>query len=250
MHTAIAAQSTAVGRRSALAGLVGTPALLTGLPQDAKAAYGSGSSYGSGGAADSGPLEFFRFYGAADPPATYGGVGGCKPELARYSYDMVKGKSWHEEPVGKVDKAIAGIDSLWVGPGKRKAFCVTLNRAGEDGKEFIASTPEQTIRSVAGAQPDLQDALAFGELSYDKKMINGVEVQDFEIGETNNHFLVRILFLEGRLFSFFVTAPEKSFQADADNLRRIFFSFEAYDNGKFLLDDQVDSERVKKVIKA
>ena len=96
----------------------------------------------------------------------------------------------------------------------------------------------------------VQDALAFGELSYDKKMINGVEVQDFEIGETNNHFLVRILFLEGRLFSFFVTAPEKSFQADADNLRRIFFSFEAYDNGKFLLDDQVDSERVKKVIKA
>lgn len=225
-----------VSRRGAMASMFGAGVAVAGggVPQPAWAAYGNADP--TGVAATGGVATYSQFYGAADPPATYGGVGGTTLELARYGYFM--NDKWREEPVGKVDKAIAGIDSQWSGPAKRKAFCVTLNRAGEDGKEFTIGNPVDAIRSVAGAQPDLQDALQLGTLTYEeKKDPKGNRILLFEVSETKNHYRVSIQFEAGRLFSFFVTSPEASWQADKANLDKIFESFEVYDNGKFVVEE-------------
>ena len=54
----------------------------TTFPQPAEAAYGSAAGSADAGDADAAPVTFTTFYGAADPPATYGYLGGTTPEKA------------------------------------------------------------------------------------------------------------------------------------------------------------------------
>eukprot|EP00667_Euglena_gracilis_P017802 EG_transcript_18816 len=214
-----------VGRRGAMAGVaVALPAVL--LPRPAEAAYGSAAGAGGRGSAAE-PVEFEQFYGAADPPATYGGVGGTTRALARYGY-KVNRAAWKEVAVGKVEKGIIGIDSLWEGPGKKRAFCITVIRAGEDNVGFsISSPPETIIRSLSGSDPNLQEALLSGTLTYSERSRNGVKFYDFDV-DAVNHYLVSVGAKQGRLFAFIVTAPERVFQKDKEVLQQTFDSFEVY----------------------
>ena len=229
--TALRAAAQPLGRREALAGMAAAVAAV--LPADqARAAYGSSASAG-GAVEEDKPPVYERFYGAANPPATYGGLGGTTPELARYSYET-NVATWKEITVGKVDKGVGGVDSRWAGPGKRSAFCVTVVRAGEDGKSFTEGRdPEQVIKSLSGAEPNLQEAIANGEVTYAKTEVNGVNFLDFDVSGAPYHYIVRVGFSDGRLFAFFVSAPEKSFAADEANLRRTLSSFEVYSANKF-----------------
>jgi hypothetical protein len=49
-----------------------------------------------------------QFYGAANPPATYGGVGGTTRKFARYGFLIPD--TFTEEAVSKVDKGSGGVD--------------------------------------------------------------------------------------------------------------------------------------------
>ena len=52
----------------------------TTFPQPAGAAYGTAAGSADAGEADAAPVTFTTFYGAADPPATYGYLGGTTSE--------------------------------------------------------------------------------------------------------------------------------------------------------------------------
>ena len=80
----------------------------------------------------------------------------CGPcDKAKYSYDVPSG--WKEEPPTKVEKGAGGQDSRWVQVGSKgavKCFCLTLNRAGEDGAAFDLT--EKALTAIAGADAKLQ----------------------------------------------------------------------------------------------
>lgn len=76
-------------------------AALSGAPQAAVAAYGTVNS--GGGTAASNESAFTTFYGAANPPATYGALGGTSPDKAKYSY--VVPSTWVEEATSKASDA-------------------------------------------------------------------------------------------------------------------------------------------------
>ena len=99
-------------------------------PRASDAAYGT-SAGGASDDADASEVTWGTFYGAANPPATYGTTGGTTKALAKYSYDVPS--SWVEEATTKVEKGSGGQDSRWVKRGSRgeeKAYLLTLNRAG------------------------------------------------------------------------------------------------------------------------
>jgi hypothetical protein len=76
-------------------------------------------------------------------------LGGTSPEKAKYSYDVPS--NWVEEAPNKVEKGAGGQDSRWVLGGSRgavKCFCLTLNRAGEDGAAFDLTAGGGVVTAV------------------------------------------------------------------------------------------------------
>ena len=227
-------EGAVMDRRAAMAGVVAATAGVA-APRMARAVDGS-SAAGVGAAVVA--VDFRPFYGAAKPPASYGGLGGCAKEAAVYSYAINKGE-WAEVPVGPIDNRFLGIDSRFTASGGRRAFCVTRARTGEAGKAFPPGIdPKSIINSVSGAEPpsrpghlrgDLADALQDGALAYDAVTVNGVPFYDFEVSEAATHWLVRVGVSNGRLFAFFVTAPEEAFQADKEGMVKTLKSFTVYD---------------------
>ena len=137
--------------------------LITGAtttPDAAEAAYGTaaGAADDAGDdAAAGGPVTFSTFYGAANPPATYGALGGTTPDKAKYSYEVPS--NWKEEAPSKVEKAAGGQDSRWVKIGSRgeiKCFCLTLNRAGEHGA--AVDLTDKALTAIAAADSRLPAA--------------------------------------------------------------------------------------------
>mmetsp|Transcript_8254 Transcript_8254/g.27451 ORF Transcript_8254/g.27451 Transcript_8254/m.27451 type:complete len:248 (-) Transcript_8254:903-1646(-) len=168
------------------------------------------------------------FYGAANPPATYGGVGGTTKELAKYTFQIPA--SWKEAAVTKSEKGYTGIDSKFVSPSNSatKAFVVSLNRAGEDGRNFALTNAESTLASITGADIDFQDSVSLGEVLTTEKELDGKKSFEYEV-EAPNHYYVRCLVKRGRFYAFFVTAPDELWAKDADTYRAIAESFVAFD---------------------
>ena len=155
----------------ALAAAAGTTLLFN--EQTIPAAFAAYGTASGGGDEASQPVTYSTFYGAAEPPATYGKVGGTTPNRAKYSYEVPS--TWKEEPTSKVEKGSGGQDSRWVPRGVKgvKAVLVTLNRAGEDGQEF--SLQDTTINALAGSDPNLQDALLNGLMKTNRSNVEGQE---------------------------------------------------------------------------
>jgi hypothetical protein len=64
-------------------------------------------------------------------------LGGTSPEKAKYSYDVPS--NWVEEAPNKVEKGSRGAV---------KCFCLTLNRAGEDGAAFDLTAGGGVVTAV------------------------------------------------------------------------------------------------------
>jgi hypothetical protein len=116
--------ATAVTRREAFS-LAALGAMMLGAmtdvanPAPALAAYGAdaGGTSAEGSGAD---VTWRVFYGAADPPATYGYLGGTTKDKAKYSYDVPS--DWVEEAPSKVEKGAGGsrtADGSSPAPGAR-----------------------------------------------------------------------------------------------------------------------------------
>jgi hypothetical protein len=194
-------------------------------PMESRAAYGAAA--GSGGGEEDAPVTWDVFYGAANPPATYGTIGGTTKALAKYSYDVAS--TWVEEATSKVEKGSGGQDSRWVkrgSKGEEKAYCLTLNRAGQDGAAFELT--DASLQAVAGALSDMQDSIASGRTSSKRVSEDGREYIRFDVDSDRKYTVKISTDNTGRLFAFVVTAPAAMFNRDKATLERMVTSFRVY----------------------
>lgn len=200
-------------RRAALLALVAAPvALTTAPPASAEDVY-------------------VRFYGAAAPPATYGGVGGTTAALARYSFELPVG-AFKEDAVSKVDKGSIGVDVHFSSvPARKKeeVFLISLrNEGSHGGAGFALSVDTETaLKTVSGGSYPLQDAIENGSVTATVRP-DGVYSYDLE-GPTCAAIALTTS-ADGRLFGLFVLAPAAAWEADKTALRRIRDSLEVYKN--------------------
>jgi hypothetical protein len=167
------------------------------------------------------------FYGAANPPATYGSIGGTTKALAKYAYEVPS--TWVEEATSKVEKGSGGQDSRWVKRGSRgeeKAYCLTLNRAGQDGAAFELT--EASLQAVAGALSDMQDSITSGRVTSKRSTEAGREYLTFQVDADRKYTVKISIDNTGRIFAFVVTAPASAFNKDKKILDRMVESFQVY----------------------
>ena len=133
-------------------------------------------SFGKVGLATSGPARavgakphdaeagYEMFFGAANPPGTYGRSARTQPSQARYEFEYPEG--WEEENVNKIEKGTSGTDSRVKGKGGLEIYVTSLTRLGED-KGFVlnAKQIERTLTGLAISNYKLQDALGSGTLT-------------------------------------------------------------------------------------
>lgn len=72
--------------------------------------------------------EVKTFYGAAQPPATYGGVGGCRKEQARYSLSV---------PAAFTEQAVRGPRQPWLSRPRAYLRAIPTTTAGDQGGEGL-----------------------------------------------------------------------------------------------------------------
>ena len=171
---------------------------------------------------------FDTFYGAAEPPGTYGKVGGTTKNRAKYSYEVPT--AWKEEATSKVEKGTGGQDSRFVALSRdskgAKAVCITLNRAGEDGQEF--SLQQTTLNALAGADPTLQDAILVGTTKTTKFTQDGLDFVHYDVDATTSYGIKATVDANGRLFAFVVSAPEAVYRKNKPTFERMLASFRTY----------------------
>ena len=194
-------------------------------PAPALAAYGAdaGGSSAEGSGAD---VTWRVFYGAADPPATYGYLGGTTKDKAKYSYDVPS--DWVEEAPSKVEKGAGGQDSRWVKSGSRGAVnvkCLTLNRAGEDGAAFDLT--DKALQAIAGADSKLQESINSGTVSSTK---DGDFVVFTISGGSGGDYAAKLTIDNtGRLFVFLASTPSDKYKGETKKTRdRMLGSFTTY----------------------
>jgi len=215
--------ATVVKRRDAFALAAATLLFNEQTIPAAFAAYGTASG---GGDEASQPVTYSTFYGAAEPPATYGKVGGTTPNRAKYSYEVPS--TWKEEPTSTVEKGTGGQDSRWVPRGVKgvKAVLVTLNRAGEDGQEF--SLQDTTINALAGSDPNLQDALLSGLVKTNRSDVEGQEYIQYDIEAAIYYGVKATVDSTGRLFALIISAPDNVYKKERATYERMLDSFRTY----------------------
>ena len=217
--------SNTMGRRDTFAVALATTTFL--LNQHAPAAFAAyGNAAGSSGDEASGPVTYSTFYGAAEPPATYGKVGGTTPNRAKYSYEVPS--TWKEEATSKVEKGSGGQDSRWVPRGVKgvKAVLVTLNRAGEDGQEF--SLEDTTINALAGSDPNLQDAILNGLMKTKRSNVDGQDYIQYDIEAGIYYGVKATVDSTGRLFALIISAPDNVYKRERATYERMLGSFRTY----------------------
>ena len=194
--------------------------------KEARAAYGTVAS--EEGESSAQGVGFETFYGAANPPATYGSIGGTTAALAKYSYEVPT--NWVEEATSKVEKGSGGQDSRFVKKGSRgevKAYLLTLNRAGQDGASFELT--DSSLQAVAGALSEMQDSIASGRVtSKREKRDDGREYALFDVDADRKYSVAISIDNTGRLFAFVVTAPASQYNRDKKTFERMINSFRVY----------------------
>jgi len=224
--TADAREDRAPTRRAALSAFAFAAGGAAIASPAAYAAYGAASVGVSSD--DDEEVTWSTFYGAANPPATYGSLGGTTKAAAKYSYDVAS--SWKEEPTTKVEKGSGGQDSRWVKRSSReeKAYLLTLNPAGQDGASFELT--EAALQAVAGALSEMQDAITSGRVTSSKSMEDGKAYMTYNVDADRKYTVKISLDNTGRIFAFVVTAPASQFNRDKAVLDRMVKSFRVYTN--------------------
>eukprot|EP00241_Pyramimonas_parkeae_P010576 CAMPEP_0114252362 /NCGR_PEP_ID=MMETSP0058-20121206/15791_1 /TAXON_ID=36894 /ORGANISM="Pyramimonas parkeae, CCMP726" /LENGTH=224 /DNA_ID=CAMNT_0001366281 /DNA_START=146 /DNA_END=820 /DNA_ORIENTATION=+ len=173
--------------------------------------------------------ELVVYYGAANPPATYGGIGGTTKDKARYSF--VHPESWQEDAISKVEKGANGTDARFSSQSRSKKEQVyVVSLVNEGGRTlFKTNDPERALDSISGADATFQDAIAYGEVSIStRETENGDKFFDYFI-DGGNTYAVSLTARQGRIFAIFINASARNFQADKEMLSKIQESFRTYE---------------------
>lgn len=174
-------------------------------------------------------VELVSFYGAANPPATPGRVGGVTKDKARYTFDYPP--TWKEEVVTKVEKGTNGTDVRLIGPARKKEnmFVLTLLNFGGKKGFTMDQSPVPLLESLTGSLFFFQDALADGELSSRTVTKFGKKFFEYKLVGPDS-YLVQVTVEEGRVFGFFLNANAKAFESDAELLQKMAQSFNTIAN--------------------
>ena len=169
------------------------------------------------------------FWGAANPPATYGGTARTTKEFARYSF--VYPPDWKEQAINKVEKGTNGTDCRLKGGQRTKEqiYIVVLQRIGEDFKGYAVTDVEKALSGIAVADANLQDALAQSETKvFKKREADGQTFFDLDLDSTNPYYITLTNDGNGRYFAAFITATGKGFAANKDLFKKMRESFRTY----------------------
>ena len=175
--------------------------------------------------------ELETFWGAANPPATYGGTSRTAPDQARYSFLYPAG--WTEEFPNKVEKGTNGTDSRLVKKIKKeRVYVVSLSRLGEDvGKGYNAAKDlDKTLQGLAISDYNLQDALNTAEdiVVNKRELENGQAFFDVDILSSIRYMATLTSDGGGRFYAMFISAPEKAFESDRPLFETMRKSFRTY----------------------
>ena len=173
--------------------------------------------------------ELTIFWGAANPPATYGGTARTKKEFARYSF--IYPSDWKEQPVNKVEKGTNGTDCRLAGSKRfgEQIYIVVLQRLGEDFKGYQTNDVEKALSGIAVADANLQDALAEAEdKTFKKREADGQTFYDLDLKSTTPYYITLTNDGNGRYFALFITATSKGFSAKKDVFGKMRESFRTY----------------------
>lgn len=169
------------------------------------------------------------FWGAANPPATYGGTARTTKQFARYSF--VYPPEWKEQAINKVEKGTNGTDCRLTGSARTKEqiYIVVLSRLGEDFKGYNSSDSEKALSGIAVADANLQDALAQSETKvFKKRETDGQVFFDLDLQSTKPYYITLTNDGNGRYFAVFITATAKAFEANKDLYAKMRDSFRTY----------------------
>lgn len=171
--------------------------------------------------------EYETFYGMATPPTSYGGYGGNDPNAApKYTFEYPTG--WKTAVPNKVEKGTQGIDGRVFNPKNKnqQIVVITFGRAGEDNKSFRVTDIDVTIQGFAGADYDLQDALATEiNRTTSEREVNGQKYYDVQIDSPDVQYLVSVTVDMGKVYALFVKSPTRAFKADETALRHVVDTF-------------------------
>jgi len=169
------------------------------------------------------------FYGAANPPATYGGSARTTKEFARYSF--LYPEEWTEQKINKVEKGTNGTDCRFSGSKRfgEQIYVVVLQRLGEDFKGYQVKDVEKALSGIAVADYELQDALSQAETkTFVKREADGQTFFDLDLNSTNPYYITLTNDGNGRYFAVFITANSKGFAAKKELFNKMRSSFRTY----------------------
>ena len=113
-----------------------------------------------------------------------------------------------------MEKGAGGQDSRFVLIGSRgatKCYCLTLNRAGEDGAAFDLT--DKALNAIAGADSKLQEAITTGKVTSKKSSKDGQDYTTYGVTQSTvpGEFAIKITVDNtGRLFAFVLTELEQA----------------------------------------
>jgi len=169
------------------------------------------------------------FWGAANPPATYGGTARTTKEFARYSF--VYPPEWKEQAINKVEKGTNGTDCRLTGSlrTKEQIYIVVLQRLGEDFKGYQVNDVEKALSGIAVADANLQDALGQSETkTFVKREADGQTFFDLDLNSTSPYYITLTNDGNGRYFAVFITASAKAFAEKKDLYKKMRESFRTF----------------------
>jgi len=164
------------------------------------------------------------FYGLDTPPTSYGGYGGNANEAPRYKFQYPQ--SWKPQTVNKTMKGVQGIDAKIVNPKNKQeqCFAITLARAGED-LGFRITNVESTFAGFAGADYEIADSLQNAEQIIEgKREVDGQPFFDYDI-VAESRYLATVTVQKGKVYAFFIKAPNELFEANGATYRAMRDSF-------------------------
>ena len=112
--------------------------------------------------------------------------------------------------------------------GEVKAYCLTLNRAGQDGASFALT--DSSLQAVAGALSEMQDSISNGRVKSSRITENDKDYAVFDVDADRKYTVKITIDNTGRLFAFVVTAPVSKWRSEKAVLDRMVSSFAVYTN--------------------
>lgn len=107
-----------------------------------------------------------------------------------------------------------------------QAFVIALARAGEDNKSFKLTDTDSTFMSFAGADYDIQDAIASADdIAATKRVVGGQPFYDYTVAGSDSVYRATITVSEGKVFAMFVSSPSKKYKENASTIDKMIESF-------------------------